>query len=297
MASPGAASSNVLFAPFDVLRYGSSGLGSWRTGEFAPERMFTDILGDFSRSTDVSPASTRLAVVLPKPVLTQCAAMIGHTCTTDAMIRVTGYADVDLTETVDGADTGWVDVFPPYTIPEALPPEHPNWMTGRLTEEEMERLPRVWFHVFDRPKFVHAWLYEFDDRYNPNGVLDIGRLWQSPAFQPELNFTVADASDGWQDEGSQTVRSAGGTVFSREEAVYRAASFTLAHLKKQEAFYMVSQMQQRLGRTRPFLLSLYPRDLQYRQRYTWFALFRTLMSMKPTDTGRYSQSFEVWEQM
>jgi len=95
MASPGTVSSNVLFAPFDLLRYGTLGLGSWKDGEFSPARLLTDVLGDFARTADAQPTSTKIAVVLPKPVLSQCPAMIDHTCTTDALIRVTGYADAD----------------------------------------------------------------------------------------------------------------------------------------------------------------------------------------------------------
>lgn len=291
----GSITENILFAPFDVSAGGTISGGSWREG-FGPECMQRDELDDFSRTTDVQPASTQWLVDLGREEVVQLVGFVDHNCTTAAQFRVTGWHDAAMTDPLDGADTGLQDVFPAYASTKALRPEDSNWLTGKPTERMLERFPRICFAIMDRPKFCRYLHYHVFDPYNPDGHLDVSRAWASSIFQPEVDI-VRTAGFNWSDTQSERTRSPGGTVFVREQPLFRTATFTLGHLQTYEAYSQVMEMQRRVGTTRPFVLCMAPKQLQYLHLNTFYALFSQLMPLGYTDTLRMKADFEVEEQL
>ena len=287
-------SGNVLFsrwnfadAPYSVL----SG-GSWLAA-MPVSKVQGRLLADVARSSDVALASTIIKIDLDSVRLVQLIALLGHSMTPSARIRVTGWDDQARTIAHPNADTGWTDVFPPYAAPSQLQPEDKNWMTGRPTVESLDRLPRVWFTVFGAPKAARFWTIEIDDRTNPAGYVDVGRLFVSPILQPSVNF-VYGSTFGWAAETTYT-RSKGGVKFFDYQYPYRSVSLQLNYLEKNESYYAVMEMKRRLGKDKEFFVCLFPNDVQYRQLFSFQANFEALPTMTWQTYKRQSFSFELQE--
>lgn len=256
----------------------------------------TTLLCEMARSTDLNPASTTFDITLDKQRMNQLFALVGHNMTSSAQVRVSGYYDAARSLPYPKADSGKVDAWPPYAPISMLGPEDPNWLTGRPTMENFDRLPKHWFYVFPMPHNVQYWRIEIFDTANTDGHIDIGQLFVSPIVQLQVNF-VFDSIFGWATTTTGT-RSKGGAMFFDAQPQYRTCSLQLPHTTKEEAYYALDEMIRRLGKDRELFVSLFPFDLQYRQKFSFRAYFNVdsdLPRMTFKNSLRQAFQFDLME--
>ena len=85
-------------------------------------------------------------------------------------------------------DTGWAPVYGRVFPSEQIAWEQPNWWTGQLLQADIDLYRRhLWIGV--APVRIASMLrLEFEDASNADGYFDIGGLWVSAAWSPQVNF-------------------------------------------------------------------------------------------------------------
>lgn len=100
------------------------------------------------------------------------------------MTRPAGY--IDSWQSYD-LDTGWTDVFPSIFDPADLEWGVDNWLTGTVSQAELDLYPRNLFASL--PEIIATGLkVELDDRANPAGFFDVGGLQIVSGWSPTINF-------------------------------------------------------------------------------------------------------------
>lgn len=200
--------------------------GSWQTPLAA---LLTRPLGEVARSAGLSLAATRFDVDLQRLRTVSFLALVRHTLSVDAQVRVT------LGSAAGGADlydSGWQDAWPPVRAPMATPWLAENWWTGKLTEEERQQYPSD--YVLQLPATLARYLrVEISDTANPAGYVEIGMLFVADAWRPAVNIDW-DYSLSWQDKTAVEETDAGMEFFG-QKARRRRASFRLSHMPTDEA--------------------------------------------------------------
>jgi hypothetical protein len=252
--------------------------GAWlENGDFSLSNLQTRYMADAARALDLDPAKTRIHVDFGQRRLVQCFVVLGHNLTRQATVRVAGYDDAPGSQAHAGADTGVQQVWPRYVAQAAVPFEAPNWWTGQPTMEDVARVPASWFGLLDQPRFVRSLDFFFDDQANPDGFIDIPRLFAAPVIRPKVNFLYG-SQFGWQSQTTNS-RSKGGVKHFDYCPPYRAANLMLQHFTKDEAYHRMLGMKSRLGLDREFFVCLDPSDVQYRQMLSFQANFAAMSLM------------------
>jgi hypothetical protein len=160
--------------------------GSWQ-GAMPLARMQTEDLTDIARSTSLNPASTRFNITLDT-VRAARGIMFGPTnMTARAQFRV---ARTDATFTEDVFDAGW-QRFGTRVPFGTLPYGAPHTYDGFVPWSDPDRLP---WAICVLPQRIGSryWRVEIDDQANPDGYIDIGRLYVWDAFVPSINYAYGN---------------------------------------------------------------------------------------------------------
>lgn len=147
--------------------------------------------------------NSQFRVTLAAPWAVSLVGFLFHTMGLAAKYRVTGRAPGGTWE--DPAFvTEWMDVYGRLYNTEDLPYEAENLWTGQVTQAEIDLVAQHRFLAME-PQLVDGLWFEFDDVTNDAGFFDIGGLWISSTFTPEINFQrgleLGVESRSQQDEG------------------------------------------------------------------------------------------------
>ena len=176
-------------------------------------------------------AKSQFQLRLPEPRTVNFLAALFHTLSLSAKYRITATADDDGSFADPVLATGWQFVFPSVYDPFDLEYGVDNWFTGTLAETEVDLVPRnLWIPV---PEVLAQRIrFEFDDTANETGWFDIGGLWTTSSFSPEINF------DRGRDLGltprDQPDEAPSGRIFHEERDPRRVLSITYGMLKQAE---------------------------------------------------------------
>lgn len=280
----------MLFTPWNYGWSAALSGGSWLAG-LPVSNLKGRILADIARSTDANPSSTVIDIDLGRQELVQFCGLMGHSLTSNALVRLTGYADAGRNTPYPGADTGWVEAVPAYASTVQISPESSNWLSGKPTARNLDRFPRNWWAVLDAPKFCRWWRLAIDDRYNPAGYVDAGQIMLAPICQLTINFLYG-SNFGWMSDTTST-KSKGGVKFFDTADPYRVAGLQIQYMPKDEAYSVFLEAKRLLGLDREFFVSLMPIDLQYRHLFSFRANFAQLSRM--TWQTYLRQSFDTVE--
>lgn len=198
----------------------------------------------------------------------------------------------DFLSAAPSLDSGWLEPWP--VIYEwYLPWESPSFWDGRGTEEERQGYPKNFHYLHPGAALARYALVEFDDADNPDGFVQLGRVFVARALQPSKNFTY-DTELGWQDD-SGVKQTLGGAEFYDERAPYRTLAGKIEHLPKDEALQDFYEMHRKLGKTKQVYVILDPAETTHRHRLGMLATFRDLQRMPVTSYGRYTTFFNLKE--
>lgn len=226
-----------------------------------------------ARSLDASPGNTFVSIDLGSARPVRAVGIVNHNLSQAATLRLRASLASDLSAPQhDETIPAWS-----LTFDEDLPWEADNWWTGTAGDEYV-RHPWVVAWMLPAtisPRYLRI---DIDDPGNPDGYVQLGRLFVGPAFQPALNASYGLA-DQWQDTGS-TERGLSGAVFATAGRRYRTTQMTLDWLEAGDEASRWWEMQRAAGRTGEVLYLPYPHDRQQTQRYGYLGVLRELSALE-----------------
>jgi hypothetical protein len=168
-----------------------SGSLGWST-EWPLANLLTeeDYVGAPARCLDAHDlAKTWFELVLPQPRVLDMAALFFHTLSLNARYRIRGALLEDVNFAAPTTDTAWQWVYPSLYDPIDLQIDDENFITGTVTQEEIDLLGRHLFAPLTlTPGLAQRFRIELDDQLHPDGVFDVGGVYGAAGFSPAMNF-------------------------------------------------------------------------------------------------------------
>jgi hypothetical protein len=199
-------------------------------------------LSRVARSTDATLASTKFDIDMgATPLVVELLGIMGHNMTQVAQFRLTGGATPGATT----FDTGWQDVWGAVYGLWDRPFETYDWYSGRITAADAALYPMKGLVPLGSIYLHRYWRVEISDTANPDGYVDLTRLWFGPLWQPTINYDWG-AALAWQPRDRALVARSGARFAERLQP-QRVFRFVLHELSDQEAFGRVLDLARQLG--------------------------------------------------
>ncbi len=164
------------------------------------------------------------------------------------------------------------------------------WVSG-TTAEQREGV--VGCAVLAPAATYRYWRFDMIDAANPDGYLEVGRLFGGAAWSPSVN-AVYGASLGYEDRDVVTEMDSG-SEYTRKRNAPRVAQFALPALSDAEALLTVLEMQRRLGSTGEVLYEYDPADTTYAPMRRYLARLRKVSPLRAQFVDRWEAEFEAKE--
>lgn len=253
------------------------------------------IIGVPARSNGLLVSATKFLIDVGVDKVTRAIGLIAHNMTLEAKVRIrASEADPDMLTGVL-FDTGWLEAWPPVYDSEALEWEAPNYWSGQYTDEEREGLTYTYIKSADVNMLARYWLVEIDDGANPDGYIQIGRVFVGEAWQPTINMSYG-AGLGLEDP-SEIDESLSGAEFYDERPKYRVAQFSIENLGVDEAMSRAFDLMRRVGTTREVLFQYDPADTFHAQRRSFVGRLRQLSPLECMNVDAHGVQYEVKEKL
>jgi hypothetical protein len=137
------------------------------------------------------------------------------------------------------------------------------------------------------------WRVDLIDAANPDGYLEVGRLFGGSAWSPAYN-AVYGASIGYEDR-DVIAEMDSGSEYVRKRNAPRVTQFALPALSDSETLLTVLEMQRRLGSTGEVLYEFDPADTTYAPMRRYLARLRKVSPLKAAFLDRWEAEFEAKE--
>lgn len=249
------------------------------------------LLSKPARSTDATLASTQFTIALAQARPVRAIVLARHNLDLQGKYRLTAYSDAGLT--VQEYDSGWQSAFPAMFDTTSLEWEDDNWWAGTISEEE--RAGYFWsvIHLLPAVVFQRYWKVEIDNTTNPDGYIDVGRLFIANGWTPAYNMSYGQ-SVKWEsrDEIEEAID---GTEYFDERPGYRVERFTLNYLTESEAMALALDMQRLAGITREVLFVYDPADSLHFYRRSFLGRVRQLSPIEQVHYNIHSTAYEIKE--
>lgn len=190
-------------------------------------------------------------------------------------------------------DTGWVDVWGVVYPFGSLPWGHPSWWTGQLSAEDADGYNIGLIHVAPTNQTARYWRFEFDDTANPDGYIELSRLFIAQGYQPTVNAQYGFQL-GWETD-TQRERSLGGVDYYDRRDPRRVWRFQLANLPENEGMVWPFEIARRQGIDKQVFFVYNPDDTEHMHRRAGLATLRQLSPIEFPYDGRVNAPFELQE--
>lgn len=238
-------------------------------------------IGMKARSNDDANASTLFEIDLSSAQGVRVLAFVSHNLSSGATYRIRA------SNTSGGYgsplyDSGTLGVWEPSYFSSLVEWEDDTfWDTAGDLSGLTGGQPTL-IHIMSTATTARYWYVEFFDSANPDSYVEIGRLFVSNAFAPEINMDFG-VSLGYTDESSiETAWS--GTEYFDTRTTRRTATLRLSALSDTEAWNSILDMQRLQGITGEVLFIWDPDDTVYSQRRSFLARNE---SLSPIEAVRY----------
>lgn len=206
----------------------------------------------------------------------------------------TGYEDPNETYLFRQTyNTGWLDVWTVVYTHEGIDWEHPSFWFGTLGGEEAEDYDIAFLHIADEAKDARYWRFEIDDTLNPDGYVELSRLFMAPGWQPTKDMALGPVL-GVETE-TTAERSLGGVDYYDRQKPRRTVRFELRNLPEDEALAQAFEIQRRLGIDRQLYYVWDPHDAINLHRRSFLATMRELTPLEFPLPGRAATAFQLEE--
>jgi hypothetical protein len=264
--------------------------GSW-AATLPLSNLQSRVIGKVARSVNTAPASTKFDIDLGAGTKNQALSLRNHNITLAGIYRIMASASPSFA--VLSYDSGWLDVWPVVYPWGTLEWEDDNFWSGKYTVEQTQGYTTELDHILPILKVARYWRVEISDPTNPDGYLQIGRLFIGPVWQPKLNMSYG-ASIAWETK-TGVQEAIGGAEYFQQRTPYRVAKFALNWMDQDEAFSQAFELQRRAGVDQEVLFVHDPADTVHALRRRFLARIRTLSSIEYPYCNINSAAFEVKE--
>lgn len=266
--------------------------GSWLGG--APlANLQQPLLSLRARSVDALVASTKFNVDLGNTtIIVRFIGLARHNLTLNATYRIRAGTTAGASDLYDSTALA---VWPAGYLPEDLEWEADNFWTGQLSAADVDGYPISLMHDCGANVRARYWTIEFTDTANPDGYVELARLWLGPLWSPQRNYAHGSTL-GWEPR-SISDYSLGGVKYSEERPSARVMKLPLPNLTTTEAFGAVLDAQRRLGTHGELWVLQDPADLARGFKRNFLATFRAFDPIARTFANLHGTSIEMEERL
>lgn len=200
-----------------------------------------------SDGTSPSAATFTLDLLQPRPIRLFC--LVNHNISLTATARYEisespSFPPDERTFYSEIADVwgGFLDA--PWDI-DKLEWEDDNFWLGGFTPEEIEGFTAVSTHILPEPRSGRYLRVTIFDEGNPDGFIQIGRVFAGPTISPRINYAW-NAVQGYRTSTAIQTALGGAEFFDIREPI-RVFRFKLDHMQTDEAYGTFLEMVRRVG--------------------------------------------------
>jgi hypothetical protein len=223
--------------------------GAWLNGDVGLENVQNDKYWRVARSVTANPSNTQIRLNMLGNVEIRGFAIVLNNATTSVQVRVSAYSDAGYSSLV-------------YMSP---------WYSGGQSGDwrDTERSPII-AGDFKQSVIARFWLVEIDDSENPEGYIDVGRLFMGSAFSPSFNYSSDGNSFRFKNNAITATTLAGNTLYWRRINP-RQWNGTFPALPEDEIFGSVYDFIRYVGFDREVFIMPDPDDTSHAQTRQFFA--------------------------
>ncbi len=245
-----------------------------------------------ARSTSLDLAATTFRIAL-NTVRTFKALAFGPTnFTSSARYRIKGFSDPELTMQV--YDSEWTGIGTQAVPSLDLPWEDPNFWTGVQPIDDPDNAGIFVVHLFSEDTTAKYWLFEIDDQANPEGFVEIGRLFMGLGWQPSINFSP-DGNNFRFNANTTVVKSLGGTPYFTRRKSARSILLPFPLLPSAEVWSDVYRIQSISNLDKQVFVISDPDDTVHRNKRSFLGNLAELPAIRLYNVGLASTAFEITE--
>lgn len=235
--------SNVLIAYQNQTDGGTLSGGSWLAA-LPLTNLQNRLVQRVARSSNTANASTKFEIDLGSAKAIGVVALVVHNVSVAGSVRIScGDTSGFSTATYS---SGWVAVWPSGMTPDALLNwEDDNFWLATLSASARAGYQSPFILNLSAAQTSRYWRVEVDDVSNPDGYVQIGRLFMSPTWTPSINYSYG-AELVYKDTTPIETSLSGAEYFDVRSRV-REFSFTLEGLSDSEAYDYILQLQRVAG--------------------------------------------------
>lgn len=142
-----------------------------------------------------------------------------------------------------------------------IPAGSSNSGTGKPLREQIQRWQVNAWHVVNTPQQAQYILVTIDDSANPDGYVEIGRLFIGRCYRPKQNVEYGDVTLGL-DSRSETEEARDGTLYFTRRRARFAIPIALRNMDEDEAHRLLD-VKALVDKTGEVLVHLDPESLPY----------------------------------
>ena len=249
------------------------------------------LLSRLARSTNLDTVSTQFLLSLTSARTISVLALCRHNLSGAATWRIRAYSDTGLTDLL--YDSGSVNVWEAMYDQDQLEWQDDNFWSGQPRAEDFEG--HYWNAIHVLPRIVSArfWKVEMVDASNPDGFVEVGRLFLSEAWVPTYNMSYGasivytsrtEVEEAWD-----------GTEYFDVKAPYRTARFSLENISHEEAMFRAFDIQRVASIHKEVLFVWDPDDTKHLIRRSFLGRLQELSPLEQPYYDAHQTAFTVKE--
>ena len=262
--------------------------GSWQAS-LPLTNLQNRTLSKVARSTDDANASTRLRFSLDTARVIGVLSVVNHNLSTTAQYRYRIYSDSGYATLA--YDSGLIDVWAQAAFG-TYEWEDLRFWDLTITDDDRELFTKTLTHI---PTTIVSEQYhqiEFFDTANPDGYVQLGRIFIGSSYQPTINMSLG-AGIGYENNTLIDAAMSGAEYFDRRDS-FRVARFTLEHLSDSEAVFN-NDLQKLSGTDAEVLYIWDPSDTANLQRRAFLGRIRSLSAIEQPYATLFRTGYEIKE--
>lgn len=267
--------------------------GGWNAS-FPRTNLATRYLYQTARSTDATAANTKVIVdmIIARPIL--CCGIVRHNLGQTATIQIKGGTTSGASDVYDSTALA---VWPAdYYEPGNMPYGYADPTTGKPTKDLTAHYKSLAFvHTFPAIKSARFWEIDIVDTTNGNGFVELGRLWLSPGYVPDISLAPGYEL-GWASP-TEFDESRGGVRFFNPRGQRREVAGMIQNAPVSQALAFIHEMYGRVGLDGQLLYAFNPDDTYHLHRRSFLANLKVLNPIVHPYFGRQTAAFALSEEL
>lgn len=262
--------------------------GSWQAA-LPLTNLQSRTLSKVARSTNAANTSTRLRFTLDTARVISAVSIINHNLSTTAQYRYRVFSDSAYT-TIE-YDSGLINAWSTAAFG-AYEWEDLRFWDLTITDDDKALFTKTLTHI---PTTLVSEMYyqiEFFDVSNPDGYVELGRIFVGAVYQPVINMSLG-ASISYENTTLIDSSMSGAEYFDRRDS-YRVARFTLDNLSDSEAIFN-NDLQKISGTDAEVLYIWNPSDTENLQRRAFLGRIRSLSAIEQPYSNMFRTGYEIKE--